>query len=61
MNVWPDGFAVFAGSTDGDIFRTEDAGDSWTTIATGLPAISKAGHWRQFLRAPGEPVGAGAH
>jgi photosystem II stability/assembly factor-like uncharacterized protein len=61
MNVWPDGFAVCGGTTIGEIFRTEDAGDSWTTIATGLPAISKGGHWRAFLRAPGDPVGAGAH
>ncbi|GEM_PF-4557887 len=36
---------VFGGTTDGEIFYTEDEGDTWTTIASGLPAISKAGHW----------------
>jgi len=46
MNFWPGGFAIFAGTTDGDIYCSQDEGESWTTIARGLPAISKAGHWR---------------
>jgi photosystem II stability/assembly factor-like uncharacterized protein len=60
MNAWPGGFAIFAGTTDGDIHRSEDEGESWTTIATGLPAVSKSGHWQQFDRRRGGPVGAGA-
>ena len=46
MNSWPGGFEVFAGTTDGEIYHSADEGDSWVTIASGLPAISKAGHWR---------------
>jgi photosystem II stability/assembly factor-like uncharacterized protein len=46
MNTWPTGFEVFAGTTDGEIYHSADEGESWTTIATALPAISKAGHYR---------------
>ena len=45
MNIWPGGFAVLAGTTDGEIYCSQDEGESWTTIVRGLPAISKAGHW----------------
>jgi photosystem II stability/assembly factor-like uncharacterized protein len=61
MNVWPGGFAVFGGTTDGDVFRSAEGGDAWTTIASGLPAVSKSGHWKGFDRRPRGPVGAGAH
>jgi len=43
---WNGGFSIFAGNTDGDIFCTDDAGQSWTTIATGLAPVSKGGHYR---------------
>ncbi|HLG69270.1 MAG TPA: glycosyl hydrolase [Chloroflexota bacterium] len=50
MNTWRGGFEIFAGTTDGEVYRTEDEGETWTTIATGLPAISKAGHYRWRAR-----------
>ncbi|HEX6512145.1 MAG TPA: hypothetical protein VF157_07605, partial [Chloroflexota bacterium] len=40
------GFTLFAGNTDGDIFCSEDQGQSWTTIASGLAPVSKGGHFR---------------
>lgn len=46
MNSWPGAFEIFAGNTDGEIYYSKDEGDSWRTISSGLPAISKAGHWR---------------
>jgi photosystem II stability/assembly factor-like uncharacterized protein len=46
MNSWPGAFEIFAGNTDGDIYYSSDEGESWTTIVSGLPAISTAGHWR---------------
>lgn len=46
MNLWPGGFGIFGGSTDGEIYYSKDEGESWTTIARGLPAISKSSHWR---------------
>lgn len=46
MNTWPGGFEIFAGNTDGDIYYSKDEGETWMAICSGLPAISKAGHWR---------------
>lgn len=49
MAVWPDGYALFAGTTDGDVFHSDNEGKSWSRIAAGLPPVSKVGHYR-FLR-----------
>jgi photosystem II stability/assembly factor-like uncharacterized protein len=46
MDVWDDGFALYAGTTDGEIFSREDQGSRWTKIAEDLPPISKVGHFR---------------
>jgi photosystem II stability/assembly factor-like uncharacterized protein len=48
MNVFPGGFELFAGTTDGDVFFSDDEGESWTTIAHGLPPVSKGGHYRNL-------------
>ena len=29
MNVWHDGLALFAGTTDGDVFYSDDEGNQW--------------------------------
>ncbi|MEA2642748.1 MAG: hypothetical protein QOF51_4142 [Chloroflexota bacterium] len=46
MNVYPGGFALFAGTTDGDVFFSDDEGEHWATIGQGLPPVSKSGHFR---------------
>lgn len=38
--------SLFAGTTDGEIFYSDNEGDSWTKIAEGLPAISKGAHYK---------------
>jgi photosystem II stability/assembly factor-like uncharacterized protein len=43
--VWPGGFAIFAGTTSGDVFESEDSGESWAKIAGGLSPISKTIHY----------------
>jgi photosystem II stability/assembly factor-like uncharacterized protein len=43
--------AVFAATTSGDVFCSEDLGESWQKIITGLPPISKAGHYRNLVAA----------
>lgn len=43
--IAPDGFALFAGTTDGAVFCSEDVADSWTEIATGLAPVSKSRHY----------------
>jgi photosystem II stability/assembly factor-like uncharacterized protein len=44
VNTFPGGYELFAGTTDGDVFTSDNGGDSWTTIAQQLPPISKKGH-----------------
>lgn len=43
---YPGGFVLFAGTTDGDVFESDDEGESWTRIAGGLAPVSKSGHYR---------------
>jgi photosystem II stability/assembly factor-like uncharacterized protein len=59
LNVWPGGSALFAGTTDGDVFVSDDGGETWSTIARRIGPVSKGGH---HLALPlDELVGAGAH
>jgi photosystem II stability/assembly factor-like uncharacterized protein len=44
LAAWPGGMTLFAGTTDGDVFATDDEGASWTRVASGLGAVSKAHH-----------------
>jgi len=41
----PETVQVFAGTTNGEILWSEDAGDHWETIIEGIPPISKGGHY----------------
>ena len=55
MYVWQDGpkltFGLLAGTTDGDVFYSENEGQSWERIASGLPPVSKGGHYRNLVGA----------
>lgn len=55
MNEYPGGFALFAGTTDGEVFFSEDEGEHWATIARDLAPVSKSGHYRG-LRPEWQPV-----
>ena len=44
LNVWPGGSNLFAGTTDGDVFMSGDEGETWSTIARRIGAVSKGGH-----------------
>jgi len=46
MNVYPGGFSLIAGTTDGDVFFSDDEAETWTQIAQGIPPVSKGGHYR---------------
>jgi photosystem II stability/assembly factor-like uncharacterized protein len=50
MDVWNDGYALFAGTTDGDVFCSVNEGDHWQKIIQGIGAVSKA-HHHQNLQA----------
>jgi len=60
LNVWPGGSALFAGTTDGDVFLSDDEGDTWSTIARRIGAVSKGGH-HLALPLEGALAGAAAH
>lgn len=48
MAVWSNKFALFVGTTDGEVFLSENEGENWSQIANGLAPISKGGHYRQL-------------
>lgn len=43
--------AVFAATTSGEVFCSEDLGERWEKILSGLAPISKAGHYRNLVAA----------
>jgi photosystem II stability/assembly factor-like uncharacterized protein len=48
----PGGFSLFAGDTDGEIWASDDGGESWLRIARGLGPVSKSGHFRNLQTGP---------
>jgi photosystem II stability/assembly factor-like uncharacterized protein len=46
LAAFPGGFALFAGTTDGEVFASEDEALSWTSIARALAPITKGNHYR---------------
>jgi photosystem II stability/assembly factor-like uncharacterized protein len=42
----PGRFTLFAGTTDGDVFASEDDAESWTRIAARLAPVTKSNHYR---------------
>lgn len=43
--------SIYAATTAGEIFCSEDLGDTWKIIVKGLAPISKAGHYRALVQA----------
>jgi len=43
--------SVFAATTAGDVYCSDDAGDHWSRIVTGLAPISKGGHYENLQAA----------
>jgi photosystem II stability/assembly factor-like uncharacterized protein len=48
LTAWPGGSALFAGTTDGEVFASEDEATTWTRIASGLAPVSKAHHYQSL-------------
>jgi photosystem II stability/assembly factor-like uncharacterized protein len=46
INVYPGGFGLYAGTTDGEVLISEDEGESWKPIIEDLAPISKGLHYR---------------
>jgi photosystem II stability/assembly factor-like uncharacterized protein len=45
LAAWDDGYALYAGDTDGQVFESRDGGDSWRIIFETGP-VSKGEHYR---------------
>ncbi len=43
---WQDSFELFAGTTNGDVYCSDNEGTSWSRIVAGLPPVSKSGHYQ---------------
>jgi hypothetical protein len=50
MDVWNGGFALFAGTTDGDVFYSADEGEHWERIIAGIGPVSKAHHYHNLAQ-----------
>ncbi|HWO42760.1 MAG TPA: hypothetical protein VNO43_13250 [Candidatus Eisenbacteria bacterium] len=48
MDVWNGGYALFAGTTDGEVFYSDDEGEHWQTIISGIGPISKSHHYQNL-------------
>ena len=57
LEDWGEGYQMFAATSAGDLWWTEDSGDSWTRIASGLGAVAKKGHAILLSNEPYPAVG----
>jgi photosystem II stability/assembly factor-like uncharacterized protein len=48
MDAWNGGYALFAGTTDGEVFSSDDEGENWKKIIQGIGAVSKAHHYQNL-------------
>jgi photosystem II stability/assembly factor-like uncharacterized protein len=46
--VWPGGYLLLVGNTDGEVYSSENGGNSWTQVVQGLRPVSKGGHFRNL-------------
>ncbi|MET0659696.1 MAG: hypothetical protein ABW110_16230 [Steroidobacteraceae bacterium] len=50
MVSWPGGYGFFAGSTDGEVFFSNDRGATFARIAQGIPPVSKCVHYSNLAK-----------
>ena len=46
--IYPGGFTLFVGTTDGEVYASDDEAEHWTQIAHGLAPVSKIHHYRNL-------------
>lgn len=51
LEDWGESFSLFAGTTAGEVYCSDDGGEHWSRIISGLAPISKAGHYRNLVAA----------
>jgi photosystem II stability/assembly factor-like uncharacterized protein len=45
LEAWNGGCTVYAGNTDGDIYISDDEGETWVKAVQGIPPLSKTIHY----------------
>ena len=60
LHRYPGGATLYAATTDGDVFSSDDEGETWTTVIGQLPHISKGRLFMQLPRRGGGAVDAPA-
>lgn len=51
LEDWGDSFSIFGATATGEIWASEDGGEHWSEIVTGLAPISKGGHYALLMPA----------
>ena len=45
LEDWGESVSLFAATTAGDVYASDDSGEHWGRIISGLAPISKGGHY----------------
>ena len=45
LEDWGESFAVYGATTTGEVWASEDGGENWGEIISGLPPVSKSMHY----------------
>ena len=51
LEDWGDSFSVFAATATGEVWNSDDGGDTWSEIISGLAPISKGNHYVNLVPA----------
>ncbi len=51
LEDWGESFSIFGATATGEIWATEDGGEHWSEIITGMAPVSKGGHYEMLMPA----------
>ena len=51
LEDWGDSFSIFAATATGEVWATNDGGEHWREVVSGLAPISKGDHYAAFVAA----------
>jgi len=51
MSVYPTGFTLYVGTTDGEVYASDDEAEHWSRAVSGLAPVSKIHHYRNLQTA----------
>jgi len=51
LEDWGDGFSLFGATATGEVWCSDDGGEHWTEVLSGLAPVSKGNHYAAFVTA----------